>query len=54
MKVDTQKMYSYLDEFRILKTLGAGYHAQYILFYFRVKLAENEDGELFAIKRYKK
>lgn len=47
MKTETQKNYSYLDEFKVLKTLGAGYHAQ-------VKLVENEDGELYAVKRYKK
>lgn len=37
---------SYLDEFKIIKTLGFGFHA-------KVKLAEKE-GNLYAIKRYKK
>jgi len=34
-----------LDEYRIIKTLGSGYHA-------KVKLAE-KDGKEYAIKRFK-
>lgn len=45
--MESEKKSSYLDEFRILKTLGAGYHAQ-------VKLAADEHGNLYAIKQYKK
>jgi len=37
---------SYLDEFRIVRTLGTGYSA-------KVKLAETPDGKLVAIKRFK-
>jgi hypothetical protein len=32
MDIEGEKKHSYLDEYKILKTLGAGYHAQY--FYF--------------------
>lgn len=28
MEPEVDKKYSYLDEYRILRTLGAGYHAQ--------------------------
>jgi hypothetical protein len=28
MELEEQKKHSYLDEYKILKTLGAGYHAQ--------------------------
>ena len=37
---------SYLGDYKIIKTLGSGYHA-------KVKLAE-KDGKLYAIKRFKK
>jgi len=37
---------SYLDEYRIIRTLGSGYHA-------KVKLAEGPDHKLVAIKRFK-
>lgn len=47
MQEEVSKKYSYLDEFKILKTLGAGYHAQ-------VKLGMDDNGNLYAIKRYKK
>jgi hypothetical protein len=43
----------YLDEYRIIKTLGQGYHAKYITFLYRVKLAEGPDHQLVAIKRFK-
>jgi hypothetical protein len=36
---------AYLDEFKIIKTLGSGYHA-------KVKLAV-KDGKEYAIKRFK-
>ena len=32
-RAESDKKYSYLDEFKILKTLGAGYHAKYKLSY---------------------
>lgn len=32
MEIEQSKKHSYLDEFKILKTLGAGYHAQYSFF----------------------
>lgn len=32
MDKTAQKEFSYLDEFKILKTLGSGYNAVYILF----------------------
>jgi len=54
MDIEHNKKHSYLDEYKILKTLGAGYHAQYFLSYFRVKLGEDEHGNLVAIKKYKK
>jgi hypothetical protein len=28
MEIEQSKKHSYLDEYKILKTLGAGYHAQ--------------------------
>lgn len=36
-----------MDEFRILKTLGAGFQA-------KVKLAASPEGDLFAIKKFKR
>jgi hypothetical protein len=30
MEIEHAKKHSYLDEYRIIKTLGAGYHAQYL------------------------
>ena len=33
MEIEHGKKHSYLDEYKILKTLGAGYHAQYFSFY---------------------
>ena len=54
MDAENEKKYSYLDEFKIIRTLGAGYHAQYISPLFRVKLGMDDDGNLYAIKRYKK
>lgn len=47
MDIEGQKKFSYLDEYKIIKTLGAGYHAQ-------VKLGQDEDGNYVAIKKYKK
>lgn len=31
--MDVEKKYCYLDEFKIVKTLGAGYHATYFMLY---------------------
>lgn len=48
------KKCSYLDEYRIVKTLGTGYSAKYqSLKSCRVKLAETTDHKLVAIKRFK-
>lgn len=44
---------SYLDEYRIIRTLGSGYHAKYFHKSCRVKLAEAPNKQLVAIKRFK-
>lgn len=44
---EVEKKFAYLDEYKVLRTLGAGYHAE-------VKLGEDENGNLVAIKKYKK
>lgn len=33
MNKEDQKSYSYLDEFKVIKTLGSGYNAVYLFFY---------------------
>ncbi len=30
MDIEAEKKSAYLDEYRILRTLGAGYHAEYL------------------------
>jgi hypothetical protein len=30
MDIESEKKGAYLDEYRILRTLGAGYHAEYL------------------------
>jgi hypothetical protein len=29
MEIESNKKHAYLDEYKILRTLGAGYHAEY-------------------------
>lgn len=47
MDIEEGKKSAYLDEYRIVRTLGAGYHAE-------VKLAVDDHGTQVAIKKYKK
>jgi hypothetical protein len=32
MEIEQSKKHAYLDEYKIVKTLGAGYHAEYLCF----------------------
>lgn len=32
MDIESNKKSAYLDEYRIIRTLGAGYHAEYYLY----------------------
>lgn len=45
--MEEEKKFAYIDEYKIIRTLGTGYHAE-------VKLALDNHGEKVAIKKYKK
>lgn len=53
MDIEEPKKNSYLDEYRIIRTLGSGYHAKYSICHCRVRLGVNENGQYVAIKQYK-
>ena len=45
MEIEHSKKHAYLDEYKILKTLGAGYHATYLWFYSESSLVRmNREG----------
>lgn len=54
MEIEHGKKHSYLDEYKILKTLGAGYHAQYFSFYSESNLVKTNKAGWWLSKSIKK